>query len=389
MKNPIAPVFRWLTTPVAIGIAGTAGIVIGMLFLGGLHTAMEATTSTEFCISCHELRDTVYVEYQQSPHYSNASGVQASCADCHVPEPLVPSLVDHYQALGELYSSWKGIIDTPEKFEAHRLEMAERVWTYMEKTDSRECRSCHQQHAMNVELQSADAAKRMQEGFANGDTCIDCHKGIAHKMPDMSSGFREKFAALQASPAIEANEGDVLFALGLDGIWSGNEKAQAHEKEDGRILPGTRVTVLERDGDLAKVRMEGWQREGAERLIVARQGERIIEAAVNAEFAQTAQFGETMVDTDTGQTWKEVTFEAWGALANLVSDEAALWAYGEQMYKAACGGCHSLTPLGHFTATQWIGIVDGMKNNTSPDAAEVYFLKSYLQYNVPDGEEHS
>jgi hypothetical protein len=36
-----------------------------------------------------------------------------------------------------------GSIDTKEKFEAKRYELAKRVWTYMKANDSRECRHCH------------------------------------------------------------------------------------------------------------------------------------------------------------------------------------------------------------------------------------------------------
>jgi nitrate/TMAO reductase-like tetraheme cytochrome c subunit len=72
-------------------IAGAAllatGAVAGVLFWGGFHWAMEASNSNEFCISCHEMRDNVYVEYQKTVHYSNAPGVQAGRADCHVPKP--------------------------------------------------------------------------------------------------------------------------------------------------------------------------------------------------------------------------------------------------------------------------------------------------------------
>jgi len=39
----------------------------------------------QFCISCHEMRDNVYKELQQTIHFKNRSGVRARCSDCHVP----------------------------------------------------------------------------------------------------------------------------------------------------------------------------------------------------------------------------------------------------------------------------------------------------------------
>ena len=79
-----------------------------------------------------------------------------------------------------------GTIDTPKKFELHRAKMAERVWTQMKETDSRECRNCHNEQRMNREKQSKRAKKKHDVEYMrkNDKTCIDCHKGIAHKLPE-------------------------------------------------------------------------------------------------------------------------------------------------------------------------------------------------------------
>jgi nitrate/TMAO reductase-like tetraheme cytochrome c subunit len=103
-----------------------------------------------------------YEEYKASIHYKNAAGVRAICSDCHVPREWLPKMVRKVQATNELYHKMVGTIDTPEKFEANRLKMAERVWEAMRATDSREC---------VVDKKT-------------GETCIECHKGIAHKLPE-------------------------------------------------------------------------------------------------------------------------------------------------------------------------------------------------------------
>ena len=159
------------------------GGIGGIVFWGGFNTFMEYTNTMGFCISCHEMRDTVYVEYKKSPHYSNPSGVRAVCADCHVPKSWGAKLVRKIKASNELYHKLLGTIDTPEKFETHRLAMAERVWAEMKSNNSRECRNCHSYDAMHWEKQQRRARQKMQEGMEKGETCIDCHKGIAHKKP--------------------------------------------------------------------------------------------------------------------------------------------------------------------------------------------------------------
>ncbi|MDH3535183.1 MAG: NapC/NirT family cytochrome c [Gammaproteobacteria bacterium] len=159
--------------------------VAGILFWGGFHTAMEASNTLTFCTSCHEM-SYVYEEYQQTVHYQNASGVRAICSDCHVPKPWAYKVVRKIKATNELFHKALGTINTREKFEAQRLEMAERVWEDMRATDSRECRNCHTLETMNLEIQDKSARRRHTPEWKleKGETCIDCHQGIAHELPE-------------------------------------------------------------------------------------------------------------------------------------------------------------------------------------------------------------
>jgi nitrate/TMAO reductase-like tetraheme cytochrome c subunit len=62
--------------------------------------------------------------------------------------------------------------------------MAERVWAEMEANDSRECRGCHDMQRMDFHKQSRRAAEKMEPAMEKGTTCIECHKGIAHELPE-------------------------------------------------------------------------------------------------------------------------------------------------------------------------------------------------------------
>ena len=160
------------------------GFFSGIIFWGGFNTAMEATNRLEFCISCHEMRDTVYQEYKETIHYSNRTGVRAICSDCHVPKDWVHKVARKAQAtFKELPHKIMGTIDTPEKFEAKRMELATNEWNHMKATDSRECRNCHSFDGMNAKKQRPSAQKKHAEAQKEGKTCIDCHKGIAHLLP--------------------------------------------------------------------------------------------------------------------------------------------------------------------------------------------------------------
>ncbi|MCP4271497.1 MAG: cytochrome c-type protein NapC [Gammaproteobacteria bacterium] len=161
------------------------GFVLGVGFWGGFNTLLEATNTESFCISCHEMEENVYQEYQETVHFSNGSGVRATCPDCHVPKEWTYKIIRKIKASKELYGKLTGVIDTPEKFEAHRKEMAMREWERMKSTDSRECRNCHDFEYMDFSEQDKRAMAQHEQGFDDNKTCIDCHKGIAHQLPDM------------------------------------------------------------------------------------------------------------------------------------------------------------------------------------------------------------
>ncbi len=166
------------------------GTVIGALIVGAVLLAAGAAglawTNTEtFCTDCHEMRDNVYAEYKGTIHDINRSGVRAICSDCHVPRQPGPMLIRKVRASMELYGHFvSGVIDTKEKFQAHRYELAKRVWTRMKETDSLECRNCHHAESMSNDLQSERAKARHAKGKAENMTCIDCHFGIAHHEPE-------------------------------------------------------------------------------------------------------------------------------------------------------------------------------------------------------------
>jgi cytochrome c-type protein NapC len=159
------------------------GFFGGILFWGGFNTGMEATNKLEFCIGCHEMRDTVYQEYKKTIHYSNRTGVRAVCSDCHVPKDWTHKIIRKIQASQEVWGKLTGYIDTPEKFEAKRMELATHEWARMQAAGSRECKNCHNFDAMSGQIQKQTVYNKHMAAQKEGKTCIDCHKGIAHRLP--------------------------------------------------------------------------------------------------------------------------------------------------------------------------------------------------------------
>lgn len=170
----------------SLGFLTIGGFVAGIIFWGGFNTVLEATSTEAFCTSCHEMKDNVYQEWRNTIHYSNRSGVRATCSDCHVPHNWSDKMARKMQASKEVWGKIFGTINTREKFLEKRRELAGHEWARLKANDSLECRNCHNFDYMDFTQQSSRATKMHSTALASGEkTCIDCHKGIAHQLPNM------------------------------------------------------------------------------------------------------------------------------------------------------------------------------------------------------------
>jgi cytochrome c-type protein NapC len=182
----------WLTlirpsTSLSLGLLVACGFGAGIVFWGGFNTALELTNTEEFCVSCHEMRDNVFAELKDTIHYTNRSGVRATCPDCHVPHDWTDKIARKMQASKEVWGKIFGTINTREKFLDKRLELAQHEWVRLKANNSLECRNCHSEDSMDLTKQSNRAAIMHTRHLLSGEkTCIDCHKGIAHRLPNMS-----------------------------------------------------------------------------------------------------------------------------------------------------------------------------------------------------------
>ncbi|PLX45112.1 MAG: pentaheme c-type cytochrome TorC [Hyphomicrobiales bacterium] len=383
----IAKIWKFFWSPSArysLGGLVIAGGVLGILFWGGFNTFMEYTNTMEFCISCHEMRDNVYQEYKQTIHYSNRTGVQAICSDCHVPKDWTRKLIRKIKASGELYHKLMGTIGTKEKFEARRLHLARNVWKTMEETDSIECRNCHSSHAMKFEAQKPKSAEIMKKGFANGETCIACHKGIAHKLPDMSQGYLVMFEDMKKQSSKGNSDQDTLYTIETKPFFMDSAEASDGGKGSGRLMSATEVKVVERDGDKLKIRINGWQQDKVNRLIYELRGQRIFSAVLSKKVIDKVVIEKTEVDPDTELTWHKVHLDVWVPNNSLIADKEKLWEYGSELFNASCSVCHSLPSPSHSLANQWIGVLKAMKRFIVLDKEQYRFLQKYLQMHAKD-----
>jgi len=193
------PQSKWL---LGIPLGALIAFFAGAVALGTTNYVLHASSSTEFCYVCHSHEQFIKPEYEASSHFANAAGVRTECADCHLPhdnwfELVWTKTVVSFDIIPELM----GKLDTAEKYESHRAEMAESVWRQFKQNDSRFCRSCHSLEAMVLESQGRLAARRHSTAEEKGETCIDCHYGIVHREPenaqDILDRINEEFTAGQ------------------------------------------------------------------------------------------------------------------------------------------------------------------------------------------------
>ena len=189
MKREGLAFWRTLRLPsrhYSLGFLTVAGFLAGVIFWGGFNTALEATNTEAFCTSCHEMQDNVFEELKTTIHYSNRSGVRATCPDCHVPHNWTDKIARKMQASKEVWGKLFGTINTREKFLDERLILATHEWNRLKANDSLECRNCHDYDSMELTRQGSRAAQVHKLWLGTGKkTCIDCHKGVAHHLPNM------------------------------------------------------------------------------------------------------------------------------------------------------------------------------------------------------------
>ena len=357
------------------------GALLGAAALYATHWSMKATSTTAFCVSCHSM-EKPQKEWMGSKHFSNKFGIQAGCADCHIPHDSDWNYAKTKVTTGlkDLFAEMRGRLPDEATFEARRGEMAKSVWADMKASDSATCRHCHTPQAMDLFAQSEKAAEKHREAQQSGETCIDCHRGIAHFPPEFTEGAADAAKHLAELAANTPASATTLYPIARTPLYADKDKAV----EIANILPTAAMQVTGADGNMRAVTISGYQQEGAAQVIYAQSGKRIISAIVAEDAVDRLQNGDYSTDAETGSQWRPVTLTAWVENANLLADAQPLWDYGNALNNAYCGGCHAVVPAGHFTANQWPSIVNGMVSRTSMDDAGKLMLTYYLQNHAKD-----
>ncbi len=345
-------------------------MVGGWITLGGTAYVMDKTSSTKFCISCHSMQ-IPYEEYQGSLHFSNAKGIRAECADCHIPKSPLDYVITKVRASKDIYHEFvTGKIDTEEKYEEHRMAMAETVWQQMRENDSVTCRSCHTSEAMDPFEQTEDAVKMHEFAVVNEQTCIDCHKGVAHFPPEMemdSEAF-DKLLSFTEKIAVDA-----IMVYPVRTIAMGDL---------GSINPATKLTVIKLGDGMLTVEINAYQMKGAEQVLYVGNGQRSIVAVLTEAGMAAVQSSEYKAD-EYGNEWRTAKLSA-KINGQVIDSLNPLWAYAEELDTVYCSGCHAKIAANHFTVNAWGPVAKGMAERTDITSENLEILTKFFQSHAKD-----
>jgi nitrate/TMAO reductase-like tetraheme cytochrome c subunit len=172
--NDLLPAFITRHVLFALIIGGLGGIGF-ILFL----IEFDHYTSTEaFCTTCHSM-ELAADPYRQSSHYQPASGVRASCGDCHVSEGVIAATWDHFIGGKDLIRQLFGAdYDDPVINALHLPEAAFAARDWFRAKGSVTCQRCHVQEAI---FGTRPDTRRIHVEDTQGKTCIDCHYNLVHR----------------------------------------------------------------------------------------------------------------------------------------------------------------------------------------------------------------
>lgn len=184
-------IFGFLTrhTLFALMIGGGAGIAFILILIEFDHF----TSSEQFCTTCHSM-NMAAEPYRQSVHYNSASGVRASCGDCHVSEGVFAATWDHFIGGKDLVNQIKGAVIGPNYDDPviHALLLPEAAFAAREwfiENDSATCKRCHNKQAI---MGSRVGTEAVHKEDAQGKNCVECHINLVHrKVPERKTFKRD------------------------------------------------------------------------------------------------------------------------------------------------------------------------------------------------------
>jgi len=166
------------------------GFIIGILILAGFGKAVEATSTNEFCSSCH-VHPQATSSWKQGVHYATQSGYHVSCTECHLPPEGEGYLTEKTKT--GLRDLWSYCTKDTSEFDWEAASSLERASRHVYNST---CTRCHENiFPAKLTREGSDAHLYYKMMTEKGEElqCISCHLNSGHYIKDYTHGSNKGF----------------------------------------------------------------------------------------------------------------------------------------------------------------------------------------------------
>ena len=223
------------------------------------------------------------------------------------------------------------------------------------------------------------------DAAARNQSCMDCHKGIAHQLPDLKGARNPAFDTLVSSAAGQGvSTGKDYFTVVPQDLFADAEL----KNKVGAIEVASRVKVLETRGEAQQVELTLWRKaKGYGRVWYGEFGLNITNAVLNKDVAQKPELVKVIAskeDPVTGLEWQQVQAKLWIKKGSLIDSVEPIWTIARASYTQSCSVCHRQPIESNHDANSWPGLFGGMVGFTSMDGDTAKVVLKYLQSHSSD-----
>jgi sulfatase modifying factor 1 len=180
-----------------------AGLSAGAIILLGTGKAVEATSTNDYCASCH-VHPQATASWKQGVHYATKSGYRVSCTECHLPPKGEGYLIEKAKTGSrDLWSHWTK--DSTE-FNWEAAATLERASKHVYNST---CLKCHENlFPAALTREGSDAHLYYKQMTEKGEDmqCISCHLNSGHYIKDYVHGSNKGFGMAQ-------KQADTIYTL--------------------------------------------------------------------------------------------------------------------------------------------------------------------------------
>jgi len=186
MKIQIPDIIKNVWTRFSLFIVFFLGIGVVLISKAGI----EATSSNEFCQSCH-VHPHSTTTWKQGSHFNTESGTQANCVDCHLPPEGLPYLVEKIKTgTRDVY----GVIF--KKTDAINWDLKSRRDYAVHHVYEASCIHCHTNLFPQGLTTKGQDAHLYYEQKSDELRCINCHLETGHYHEDTGEEIPAEVAAI-------------------------------------------------------------------------------------------------------------------------------------------------------------------------------------------------